>query len=145
VKIHIRAFFPCCVKKGIISKKSFEMKSVFFFKFLLSQFYFSHQFLKIIGTLKKCFHIKSVSQEALILPFFYVKMRQNGFFFRNQHEKLGKKMLWKIFLWSYVGLTWGQKLTHTKIDHYTKNGPKSSKLSIFLREKAKMLLVKSNF
>jgi hypothetical protein len=41
-----------------------------------------------------------------------------------------------FFCWSYGALIWGQKLTHTKIDYLTKNGPKSSKLSIFRREKA---------
>jgi hypothetical protein len=34
------------------------------------------------------------------------------------------------------GLTWGQKWTHIKIDYFTKNGPISSKLSIFQRGKA---------
>jgi hypothetical protein len=57
------------------------------------------------------------------------------FLFRNLHEKLGKKMLWKNFFWSYGGLKWGQKWSHTKINHFTKNGPKSSILSIFQREK----------
>jgi hypothetical protein len=36
-----------------------------------------------------------------------------------------------LFSWSYGGLIWGQKWTHTKIDRFTKNGPKSSIL-IFL-------------
>jgi hypothetical protein len=39
----------------------------------------------------------------------------------------------KFYFWSYEGLIWGQKWTHTKIDHFTKNGPISS---IFHREKA---------
>jgi hypothetical protein len=43
-------------------------------------------------------------------------------FFRNLHEKLGKKMLWEIFFWSNLGQRW----THLKIDHFPKNGPKSS-------------------
>ena len=58
-------------------------------------------------------------------------MRQNGFFFRNLHEKLGK-----YFSWSYGAQIWGQKLTYTKIDHFTKNGPKSSNLGIFHRGKS---------
>jgi hypothetical protein len=37
----------------------------------------------------------------------------------------------KFFFWSYEGLIWGQKLTHTKIDHFTKYGPKWSILLIF--------------
>ena len=37
----------------------------------------------------------------------------------------------EIFFWSYGDLIWGQKWTLTKIDHFTKNGPKSSILSIF--------------
>ncbi len=41
-----------------------------------------------------------------------------------------------FFTWSYGGQIWGQKWTHTKIDHFTKYGPKSSKLSIFHRGKA---------
>jgi hypothetical protein len=41
-----------------------------------------------------------------------------------------------FFYWSYGGQIWGQKSTHTIIDDFTKNGPKSSKLSIFHREKA---------
>jgi hypothetical protein len=45
-------------------------------------------------------------------------------------------MLWKIFFWSYGDLIWGQKLTHTKIAYFTKNGPKSSILRIFHRGKA---------
>ena len=49
--------------------------------------------------------LRAVSRETLIWPFFDVKMRQNGFFFRNSHEKLGKKMLWKNF-WSYGGQIW---------------------------------------
>jgi hypothetical protein len=40
------------------------------------------------------------------------------------------------FFWSYGGLIWGQKWTLTKIDHFTKNGPKSSILSIFYQGKA---------
>jgi hypothetical protein len=64
-------------------------------------------------------------------------MWQNGFFFRNQHVKLGKKMLLKIFFLGHIGgQIWGQKWTHTKIDHFTKNSPKSSKLSFFHRGKA---------
>ena len=35
-----------------------------------------------------------------------MEMHQNGFFFRNLQEKLGKKMLWKKFFWSYGGLIW---------------------------------------
>jgi hypothetical protein len=59
-------------------------------------------------------------------------MRQNGFLFRNLHEKLGKKILReKFFFWPYGGQIWGQKWTHTKIDHFTKNGPKSPILNIF--------------
>jgi hypothetical protein len=42
----------------------------------------------------------------------------------------------KFFFWSYGGLIWDQKWTHTKIDHFTKNGPKSSISSIFHRGKA---------
>jgi hypothetical protein len=41
-----------------------------------------------------------------------------------------------FFSWSYRGLIWGQKWTHTKIDHFTKNGPKSSILNIFHQGKA---------
>jgi hypothetical protein len=37
----------------------------------------------------------------------------------------------KFFFWSYGAQIWGQKWTHTKIDHFTKNAPKSSILSIF--------------
>jgi hypothetical protein len=57
-------------------------------------------------------------------------MRKNGFFFRNLQEKL---------FWSYGGgggLIWGQKWTNTKIEHFTKNGSKSSLLSIFHMVKA---------
>jgi hypothetical protein len=36
-------------------------------------------------------------------------MGQNGFFFRNLHEKLGKKMLWKIFFLGHMGLKYGVK------------------------------------
>jgi hypothetical protein len=43
----------------------------------------------------------------------------------------------KFFLVIWVNLKWDQKWSHTKIDHFTKNGPKSSILSIFQREKAK--------
>ena len=42
----------------------------------------------------------------------------------------------KFVFWSYEGLIWGQKWTHTKIDHFTKNGPKSSNLGIFHRGKS---------
>ncbi len=41
-----------------------------------------------------------------------------------------------FFCWSYGGQIWGQKLTHTIIDDFTKNGPKSSKLSTFHPENA---------
>jgi hypothetical protein len=67
---------------------------------------------------------------------FDTEMHQNGFFFRNLHEKLGKKMLWNNFFWSYGGLLWCQKWTYIKIDHFTKNCPKSSILSILHRGKA---------
>ena len=50
---------------------------------------------------------------------------------RKKNVKTGK-----FFFWSYGGLIWDQKWTHTKIDHFTKNGPKSSILSIFHRGKA---------
>ncbi len=40
------------------------------------------------------------------------------------------------FSWSYGGQIWGQKSTHTIIDHFTKNGPKSSELDIFHQKKA---------
>ena len=65
-----------------------------------------------------------------------MEMHRNGFFFRNLREKLGKKMLWKNFFMVIWGSNIGQKWTHTKIDHFTKNGRKSSKLSIFHRAKA---------
>ena len=41
-----------------------------------------------------------------------------------------------FFFWSYGGQIWGQKWTHTKIDHFTKNSPKSAFLSVFHRGKA---------
>jgi hypothetical protein len=41
-----------------------------------------------------------------------------------------------FFSWFYGAQIWGQKWTHTKIDHSTKNGPKSSKLSIYHQGKA---------
>ena len=79
--------------------------------------------------------LRAVSRNNLKWPFFDVKMRQNGFFFRNPHEKLVKKMLLKIyFSWSYGGQILGQKSIHTKIDHFTKNCPKSSILSIIRQE-----------
>jgi hypothetical protein len=81
--------------------------------------------------------LRVVSRKNLIWPFFDVKMRQNGFFFRNLNEKLGEKnVMGNFFYWSYGTQIWGQKRTHTKIDHFTKIGPKSSKLSIFHRGKA---------
>jgi hypothetical protein len=43
-----------------------------------------------------------------------------------------KNVLQIFFFWSYEGL----KLTHTKIDHFTKNGPKSRILRIFHQGKA---------
>jgi hypothetical protein len=41
-----------------------------------------------------------------------------------------KNVMENYFSWSYGGQIWGQKSTHTK------NGPKSSELGIFHREKA---------
>jgi hypothetical protein len=41
-----------------------------------------------------------------------------------------------FFVYTTKSIIWGQKWTHTKTDHFTKNGPKSSILSIFHREKA---------
>jgi hypothetical protein len=41
---------------------------------------------------------------TLIWPFFDVKMRQNEFFFRNLHEKLGtKNVIEKIFFLVILG------------------------------------------
>jgi hypothetical protein len=40
------------------------------------------------------------------------------------------------FSWSYGAQIWGKKWTNTKIDYFTKNGPKSSKLRILNRGKA---------
>jgi hypothetical protein len=43
----------------------------------------------------------------------------------------------KFFFWSYGGLIWAQKWTISpKVGHFTKNGSKSSILSIFHRGKA---------
>ena len=36
-------------------------------------------------------------------------MRQNGYFFRNPHEKLGKKMLRKNFFLGHMGVKYGVK------------------------------------
>ena len=81
--------------------------------------------------------LRAVSRKNLKWPFFDVKMRQNGFFFRIPREKLGKKMLWKIFFLGHMGVKYGVKNGPIKkIDHFTKNGPKSSYLSIFHRRKA---------
>ena len=57
---------------------------------LLRKFWIYHDFKEINKS-------RAVSRKNLIWPFFYVKMRKNGFFFRNLHEKLGKKMLRKNF------------------------------------------------
>ena len=64
------------------------------------------------------------------MTIFGCENAANGFFFRNLHEKLGK--MGKKISWSYGG----QKWSHLKIDRFTKNGPKSSILSIFHRGKA---------
>jgi hypothetical protein len=65
---------------------------------------------------------------------------ENGakrFLFSKSTLKTRKKnVMEKIFFWSYGAQIWGQKWTHTKIDHFTKNGPKSSIMSIFHRGKA---------
>jgi hypothetical protein len=47
-------------------------------------------------------------------------MRQNGFFFRNPHEKLGNKMLWKKFFLGHMGVKYG-----------VKNGPKIDIIEYF--------------
>jgi hypothetical protein len=48
--------------------------------------------------------LRAVSRETLICSFLDVVMRQNGFFFRNLHEKLGKKMLWKNIFFGQMGV-----------------------------------------
>jgi hypothetical protein len=63
-------------------------------------------------------------------------MRQNGFFLRNLHEKLGTKMLWEqFFFWSKRG----QKWTHAKIDYFSKNGQNRQFCVFFIGEKPKMM------
>jgi hypothetical protein len=54
---------------------------------------------------------------------FDTEMHQNGFFFRNLHEKLGKKMLWNNFFL----VIWGSIMV-SKVDPY-KNRPFYQKLS----------------
>jgi hypothetical protein len=56
------------------------------------------------------------------------------FLFSKSTLKTRKKIVMESFFSSsYRVQLWGQKWTHTKIDHFTKNGPKSSKLGIFHR------------
>jgi hypothetical protein len=42
---------------------------------------------------------------------FDTEMHQNGFFFRNLHEKLGKKMLWNNFFL----VIWGSNVRVIKL------------------------------
>ena len=58
------------------------------------------------------YSLRAVSRKNLKWPFFDVKMRQNGYFFRNPHEKLGKKMLRKNFFLGHMG-----------VKYVVKNGP----------------------
>ncbi len=51
--------------------------------------------------------LRAVLRKNLKWPFFDVKMRQNGFFFRNPHEKLGR--LWKFFFLGHTGVKYGVK------------------------------------
>ena len=63
-----------------------------------------------VGSLMlKSTQLKAVSRKNLKWQFFDAKMRQNGFFFRNPHEKLAKKMLWKIFFLGHMGVKCGVK------------------------------------
>ena len=41
---------------------------------------------------------------------FDTEMHQNGFFFRNLHEKLGKEILWKNFFLVTLGSYMGSKV-----------------------------------
>ena len=38
------------------------------------------------------------------MVIFDTEMHQNGFFFRNLHEKQGKEMLWKKFFFGHIGV-----------------------------------------
>ena len=94
-------------------------------------------------------HITPQSRYArgVILKSRFAKKPQMAIFWCENAAKrlLFSKSSWKtrkknvkekFFSWSYGGQICGQKWSHTKIDHFTKNGPKSSKLSIFHRGKA---------
>jgi hypothetical protein len=43
------------------------------------------------------------------MVIFDTEMHQNGFFFRNLHEKLGKEILWKNFFFGHIGVLYGIK------------------------------------
>jgi hypothetical protein len=58
--------------------------------------------------MKSIIYLRAVSRKNLTWPFFDVKMWQNGFFFRNQHVKLGKKnFIENFFTLSYGGQKYG--------------------------------------
>ena len=63
------------------------------------------------------------------MAIFRCESGANWIISRNLHEKLGKNVR-KIFFWIYEGEKW----TFAKIDHFTKNGPMSSKLSLLERD-----------
>jgi hypothetical protein len=56
--------------------------------------------------------------------------------FSKSTRKTRVKMLWKKIFLDIWGSNMGQSGPIRKIDHFTNNGPKSSKLKIFHRGKA---------
>ena len=59
---------------------------------------------RVIKDYLKSLSLRAVSRKKLNWSFFDVKMRQNGFFFRNPHEKLREKnVIENFFSWSYGG------------------------------------------
>ena len=83
------------------------------------------------------YYIKSRFAKKPQMAIFWCENAAKRLLFSKSSWKTRKKNVKeKFFSWSYGGQIWGQKWTHTKIDHFTRNRPNSSKLSIFHRLKA---------
>jgi hypothetical protein len=80
--------------KPVLNKKTlFFATAIFREHFFLNYLLFSEIFfflLKFFFVVNH-FALRLVSRGTLNWPFFDVKIRQNGFFLRNLHKKLGKK------------------------------------------------------
>ena len=93
------------------------------------------------STLNLLSFLRAISRKKLKWPFFDVKMRQNGFFFRIPHEKLGKKCYGKFFFLVIWGSNMGSNMG-SKIDHFTKIGQNRQNCIFFIGKRLRVMRIR---